>query len=95
MSLSAVLLIFDGLDEVADITKRQEVVDEITRGISRLREAAASLQVIITSRPAAFANSPGFSTKSFPHCQLESLTRPLILQYAEQWLQARKLNTRG
>jgi len=94
MSLSAVLLIFDGLDEVADITKRQEVVDEITRGISRLREAAASLQVIITSRPAAFANSPGFSTKSFPHCQLESLTRPLILQYAEQWLQARKLNTR-
>lgn len=91
ISLSAVLLVFDGLDEVADISRRQEIVDEITKGINRLREIAASIQVIITSRPAAFANSPGFSSKDFPHCQLESLTRPLILEYAERWLRARRL----
>lgn len=94
MKSSAVLLAFDGLDEIADISRRQEVVDEITRGINRLQENTASLQVIVTSRPAAFANSPGFSSKSFPHCHLESLTRPLITEYAERWLKARKLQGR-
>jgi len=91
VNLTALLLVFDGLDEVADIVRRQEIVDEISKGVNRLRELAASLQVIITSRPAAFANSPGFPSKSFPHCQLENLTRPLILEYAERWLHARKL----
>lgn len=94
MKSTAVLLVFDGLDEIADISRRQEAVDEITRGISRLRENTASLQVIVTTRPAAFANSPGFSGKSFPHCHLESLTRPLITGYAERWLKARKLQGR-
>lgn len=91
LRISAFLLVFDGLDEVADITKRQEVVDEISKGIHRLKENTSSLQVIITSRPAAFANSPGFSSKAIPHCQLESLTRNLITEYAERWLTAKKL----
>ena len=94
INLSSILLVFDGLDEVADINRRQEIVDEIGKGINRLREIAASLQVIITTRPAAFANSPGFLTKDFPHCQLGSLTRPLILEYAERWLRARRLQGR-
>lgn len=92
--LSAVLLVFDGLDEVADIGRRREVVEEITKGVNRLRESCASLQVIITSRPAAFANSPGFSPESFPHFQLGSLTRPLIDLYASKWLDARRVGPR-
>jgi len=91
--LSAMLLVFDGLDEVADISKRQEVVDEIVKGVSRLRENADSLQVIVTSRPAAFANSPGLPSDTFPSCQLEALTRPLIDEYAGRWLKARRLQT--
>jgi hypothetical protein len=91
---SSVFLAFDGLDEIADISRRQEVVDEITRGINRLKENTVSLQVVVTSRPAAFANSPGFSIKSFPHCQLESLNRHLINEYADRWLKARKLQGR-
>ena len=58
ISLSAVLLVFDGLDEVAQTSRRQQVVDEIADGVRRLTSNASSLQVIVTSRPAAFANSP-------------------------------------
>lgn len=89
--LSSILLVFDGLDEVADISKRQEVVEEIVKGINRLEENSVSLQVIVTSRPAAFANSPGLPSNIFPYCQLESLTRPLIDEYAGKWLVARRL----
>lgn len=92
--ISSLLLVFDGLDEVADITKRQEVVDEIVKGVNRLEENSASLQVIVTSRPAAFANSPGLPEEVFPYFQLDSVTRSLIDEYAEKWLKARKLQGR-
>jgi len=86
------LLVFDGLDEVADILRRQETVEEITKGVQRLEENAASVQVIVTSRPAAFANSPGLPHAKYTYLQLLSLTRPLIMRYAEGWLRARRLD---
>jgi len=94
MRISSVLLVFDGLDEVADMTRRAEVVDEIERAVQRLEENAASLQVIVTSRPAAFANSPGMPHRRFPHLTLASLSRPLILEYADRWLRARRLDSK-
>jgi len=87
--ISAVLLVFDGLDEIADINGREDIVDEIVKGVQRLEENAASLQVIVTSRPAAFANSPGMPRTKYPHLQLLSLNRKLILAYADRWLGAR------
>jgi hypothetical protein len=90
--LSSILLVFDGLDEVADIEKRREVVQEIVSGVNRLRSIAASLQVIVTSRPAAFANSPGFPEDKFPHYHLGSVTRPLVEEYARKWMRARRLD---
>ena len=92
--LSSLLLVFDGLDEIADITRRQDVVDEIIKGVNRLEENAASLQVIVTSRPAAFAKSPGLPDDTFPYFQLNSVTRSLINQYADKWLKARKIQGR-
>jgi len=92
--ISAVLLVFDGLDEVADMTRRHEVVDEIVRGVQRLEENAASMQAIVTSRPAAFANSPGMPHSKYPHLQLLSLNRSLIMAYAERWLRAGRLDTK-
>jgi hypothetical protein len=83
---------FDGLDEVADIKRRAEVVISVSRSIVRLRENCPGLRVVITSRPAAFANSPGFDTKSFPRVQLGSVTRVQIVNYAERWMDARGLN---
>jgi hypothetical protein len=94
LRISAVLVVFDGLDEVADITRRAEVVDEIVKGVQRLEENAASLQVVVTSRPAAFANSPGMPHGKYPHMQLLSLTRPIIMLYAEKWLNARRLDSK-
>ena len=92
--LSAVLIVFDGLDEVADIGTRQEVVDEINKGVTRLDENAVSLQVVVTSRPAAFANSPGMSEHTFRYFELASITRRLIDEYAAKWLKARRLSGR-
>ncbi len=94
VKVSSVLLIFDGLDEVADIGRRQEVVEEIVKGVQRLEANAASLQTIVTSRPAAFANSPGMPADKYPYLQLLSLTRPLINEYAERWLRARNVDPR-
>ena len=94
VKLSSILLVFDGLDEVADISKRQDVVDEIVKGVNRLEENAASLQVIVTSRPAAFANSPGLPDDTFPYFHLDSVTRLLINEYADKWLRARKIHGR-
>jgi hypothetical protein len=91
---TAILLVLDGLDEVADISERKEVVSAIVAGVGRLRELAASLQVLVTSRPTAFAPSLGFPEKTFPHLQLLSLSKPLITTYAEKWLAARKLHDR-
>lgn len=94
VKLSSVLLVFDGLDEIADISRRQDVVDEIVKGVNRLEENAASLQVIVTSRPAAFANSPGLPDDVFPYYHLGSVTRPLINKYADNWLRARRIQGR-
>jgi hypothetical protein len=91
--LSSILLVFDGLDEVADISTRKEVVEEITRGVNRLQANAASLQVVVTSRPAAFANSPGFSEDKFPYFHLGVVTRALVDDYADKWFEARRLPT--
>ncbi|MEG4028598.1 MULTISPECIES: hypothetical protein [unclassified Microcoleus] len=91
---SRVLLVFDGLDEVADIEKRREVVNAIHTGCRRLKANALSFQVIVTSRPAAFANSPGLPESDFPRYYLDSLTKPLIDEYANKWMDAKKLDQR-
>ena len=91
---SPILLVFDGLDEVADIEKRREVVNTIHTGARRLKANALSLQVIVTSRPAAFANSPGLPESEFPRYYLDSLTKPLIDEYANKWMKAKKLDDR-
>ncbi len=89
---SNVLIVLDGLDEVADISNRERVVKEISKGSSRLETASNSLQVVVTSRPAAFANSPGFSEHDWPHWALQSMNHPQIQEYAEKWMRARQLS---
>jgi hypothetical protein len=91
---SPVLLVFDGLDEVADIEKRREVINTIHTGSRQLKANALSLQVIVTSRPAAFANSPGLPEGDFPRYYLDSLNKQLIDEYANKWMKAKKLDQR-
>lgn len=89
--LSSILLVLDGLDEVADIKRRGEVVAEITKGSERLHSISASIQVVVTSRPAAFENSPGLPEDKFRYLSLDSVTQELIDEYAIKWLKARRL----
>lgn len=90
--ISSVVIVLDGLDEVADINRRREVVEEIMKGIQRLEANAASLQTVVTSRPAAFANSPGMPPDRYPYFHLASLTQSLINEYADKWLRARRID---
>lgn len=83
--VTALLLVLDGFDEVAEPATRNEVVAEVVAGVKRLRLACPSIQVIITSRPAAFANSPGFPEELFPHFELTAVTRQQIDDYANKW----------
>ena len=92
LSSSPALILLDGLDEVAEIRQRKRVVEEITSAASRLESVAKSLQVVVTSRPTAFLNSPVLPRRDFATYSLESLTRPLIAEYAERWLKSRDID---
>lgn len=86
-----ILLVLDGLDEVAEIADRKMVVENVEQGLASLIAVANSMQVIVTSRPPAFANSPGFPEPTYSYMALASLPRDLILDYTNRWGRARRL----
>jgi len=92
---SSLFLALDGLDEVADIQERERVVAEATAAIGRLEKICLSLQVLITSRPAAFENSPGFSPDRFVYLDLAALTESALSAYSEKWIAARNLDPKS
>lgn len=94
LSDTPVILVFDGLDEVADINTRQDVVSQIVNGVKRLQSNSGDVQVVITSRPTAFVSSPSFPSDEFIHFHLEALTKPLITEYATKWLIAKRCNAK-
>jgi hypothetical protein len=94
LKVTAAVAVFDGLDEVADIDTRKHLVDELTMTSRRLSATASSFQMIVTSRPAAFANSPGFDAKTFRYLTLEAITPAIAKEYSEKWIRARKLTQR-
>lgn len=92
--LSPILFVFDGFDEIANIRVRGEVIDFINIGITRLSVNSKAIQVIITSRPAAFSDSVGFSIDNYPHFELTDITRQIINEYVEKWIKSSKLGER-
>lgn len=89
---SALLVVLDGLDEVAEVKLRNDVVREITASARRLRETAASLQILVTTRPSALAEVTDFPTRTFHRWTLTRLNRPLIEEYTERWAKSRRLS---
>ena len=87
------VVILDGFDEVADISTRARVVEEICAAANRLDAQALSLQIIVTSRPAAFANSPGFPEDDWVHLELNDMKWPNITAYKDKWGVAQDLTT--
>lgn len=88
---SHLLVVLDGFDEVADVDTRKQIVKEISKACARLETATRSIQAIVTSRPAAFAKSPGFPQGEWMHFTLHSMTIDQINTYAEKWMTARQL----
>lgn len=89
---ASLLVVFDGLDEVADIARRRDVVNEILAGVHRLSANCTALQVVVTSRPAAFANSPGMPADKFVYFQLGAVGKSHIAEYTDKWIRARHLS---
>lgn len=92
--LSPILFVFDGFDEIANIKVRGEVIEFINSGIIRLSANSKAIQVIITSRPAAFSDSVGFSIDNYPHFELTDITPQIINEYVEKWIKSSKLGER-
>jgi hypothetical protein len=88
---SHLLIVLDGFDEVADVETRKLIVKEISKACARLETTTRSIQAIVTSRPAAFAKSPGFPQGEWVHLTLHSMTIEQINEYAEKWMTARQL----
>jgi len=94
IKLSSILFVFDGFDEIANIDVREEVIDFINKGINRISENSKSIQIVITSRPAAFSDSIGFSVDVYPHFELTDITSATTKDYVEKWIKASRLNSR-
>ena len=94
MSASQVLIVLDGFDEVADVPTRNRIVAEVSDAAVRIDALALSTQIVVTSRPAAFANSPGFPAEEWQHVQLLALSHRAIHAYAERWLDGRGADAR-
>lgn len=88
------LIVLDGFDEVADTGLRNRIVAEVSNAADRLEQTSISLQIVVTSRPAAFANSPGFPRDEWQHVQITALSTPAILEYAGKWLDGRDSDPR-
>lgn len=94
VSNSSVLIVFDGFDEIADLKTRELIIELINDGITRLKENSKSLQVLITSRPAAFSDTIGFSVDIYPHFELTDITLPITKQYVDNWIKASRLDNK-
>ncbi|MEV0893787.1 hypothetical protein [Promicromonospora sp. NPDC050262] len=84
-----VLLFLDGLDEVADLKSRQQVVDAIAEGLARCPENG-DIQVVATSRPSIFGATADFTQHEFLTLELQPLSAVHIDQLAKRWMDARK-----
>nr|WP_137831055.1 hypothetical protein [Methylobacterium sp. L1A1] len=85
------IIVLDGFDEVADIPTRERMVKEISEGAARIQAHDRYAQIIVTSRPAAFTNSPGFNRDEWIHLEIQSMSPTQIDLYSKKWMTARRL----
>lgn len=85
---SAILIVFDGLDEIADLDRRAATTKVLCRGVKRLRSVALDLQCVVTSRPSVFAESPDFP-EEYLYLELGSITKRTCQTYADKWIRAK------
>jgi hypothetical protein len=90
-SSSPLLFFLDGLDEVADLKLRRNVIDAISHGLNRLKDDNVDIQVVVTTRPSLFGRKPALG-RAFTRLELAPIDSGTISAYAEKWMVARKLD---
>ncbi|QLE58290.1 NACHT domain-containing NTPase [Nostoc sp. TCL26-01] len=78
------LILLDGLDEIADASKRYEFVKNIETFLGQYSQNRA----IITSRPAGYSRNY-FRTDNFPHYRLEKFDDSQIDLFIQKWYDSR------
>ena len=90
-----VLLVLDGLDEVADSALRETVVEQIDRAVTRIAATGVWQQcrVLVTSRPNASGQAEPDALR-FQTVQLEPLTPVLQLEFVNTWCDIKNIHGR-
>jgi hypothetical protein len=87
-----VLLALDGLDEVASLSERDRVSEQISRAAVRLQQSALDLVVLVATRPGATSVTSLLGDR-FPVLNLQRLTEALRLRYLDKWATQAGLDT--
>src|SRR5262249_8829500 len=74
------LYIFDGLDEVFDVTAREAVTQEI----AKLTVDHANVKILATSRPIGYRRRI-LADAGFMHHTIQDLARPQVSRFSERW----------
>ncbi|MET4648154.1 hypothetical protein ABID95_007924 [Streptomyces atratus] len=91
ISSTPTLLLLDGLDEVADLSLRGQVVHSVSSFVRDMESLGAKLQVIATGRPSSLASAPSFQRDVFLYMKLEDLTVDLTERYSNAWIRRRSM----
>jgi hypothetical protein len=78
------LIMLDGVDEVADTSKRYKVVEKINSFLHQYQENIA----LITSRPSGYKRD-FFATTEFPHYELQPFDDDKIEEFINHWYDSR------
>ena len=92
LSKTPSIIVLDGLDEVATMAERKAVIEAVSTASARIQSLSPLTQMVVTTRPAAVANTPTFSPEAWDYLHLESITEDLIYEYTNRWSSARKIS---
>lgn len=81
------VILLDGLDEIAEEGKRQEIIRKIENFLGQFKQNRA----IVTSRPAGYRRD-SFRTDEYPHYLLQPFNDAKIEQFITNWYDSRILD---
>ena len=79
------IVLFDGLDEVADVTQRGQVAEKVRRFANRYNEN----RYMVTSRIAGYREIQRLPESDFKHFTIRDFDDDQIRDFARKWYQAR------
>ncbi len=74
------VIIFDGLDELVETSKRQAIVDDIEAFVNLY----PNIKVLVTSRQTGYDEAP-LNKDRFSHYVLDGFSQPQVVEYISKW----------